>query len=187
MPELEREPTCLIAGDSVAWRRELADYPATGGWAVAYALRGPDSLDLAATADGDAHVVELTAAASGALAAGRYLVAGFATLGAERATFYQGELELSPNPASLAAGHDPRTHARRVLEAIEAVLEQRATRDQASFTLNGRALERWPIADLLAFRDRYRREVAGEEAAARLAAGLGNPRRTIRTRFGRGY
>lgn len=188
MAELEREPTCLVAGDAVAWRRSLPDYPAGAGWVVTYALRGPGApVDLTATADGDAHVVAITSAASAALAAGRYLVAGFATLAGDRSTFYRGELEVEPNPDELAADFDPRSHARRVLESIEAVLERRATNDQKSYTVNGRALERWPLADLLALRDRYRREVANEEGAARIAAGLGNPRRTIRTRFGRGY
>lgn len=60
------------------------------------------------------------------------------------------------------------THAERVLNAIEATIERRASTDQMSYTIDGRSLSRTPIADLLALRDRYKAEVAREKQAARL-------------------
>jgi len=183
-----REPLAVTAGDSVAWERALSDYPASAGWVVTYALRGPGTpINLTATAAGDVHVIDLAASATASWVAGRYLVAGFATKTTERATFYEGALDVAPNPATLAAGYDARSHARRALEAIEAVLERRAAADQLAYTINGRSLQRTPFAELIVIRDRYRRDVASEDAAQRLAQGLGNPRRTIRTRFGPGY
>jgi len=64
-----------------------------------------------------------------------------------------------------------------VLDAIEAVIENRATLDQESYQIGGRSLKRMPIADLMRLRQLYRAEVAGEEAAAKLAAGLGTARK----------
>jgi hypothetical protein len=181
------EPSTLIAGDSIAWRRVLPDFPPAAGWAVEYALRGPEVADVAATVDGDGYLVEITAATSAGWDPGRYVLAGFATLSGDRVTFYRGDLVVEPNPDTMAAGHDARSYARRMLEAIEATLAKRATRDQMGYTIDGRSLSRMPVADLLAFRDRFRREVAAEDAQQRIAQGIGNRRRTIRTRFGRGY
>ncbi len=55
------------------------------------------------------------------------------------------------------------THARRMLNAIEAALEGRASKDTESYTIEGRSLSRTPIPDLLRLRAIYRREVAAEE------------------------
>ena len=49
-------------------------------------------------------------------------------------------------------------HVRRVIDAIEAVIERRATKDQKSYSIDGRSLERTPIDELLLLRDRYRAE-----------------------------
>lgn len=74
------------------------------------------------------------------------------------------------------------SHAQRVLAAIEAVLERRATVDQQSYGIEGRSLARMPIGDLLRFRDRYRAEVAAERAALDEADGRPSGRR-VRTVF----
>ena len=68
---------------------------------------------------------------------------------------------------SIAAGHDARSHVQRVLDAIEAVLEKRATLDQEQYRINNRELRRTPIADLLKLRDRYRGELARMKAASK--------------------
>ena len=74
------------------------------------------------------------------------------------------------------------THATRVLAAIEAVLERRATKDQESYTIDGRSLSRTPISELLLLRNLYRREVQLEAQAENVAAGKANGR-MILTRF----
>jgi len=76
------------------------------------------------------------------------------------------------------------THARRVLTAIEAVIEGRASKDQEEYTIGTRSLKRTPIKDLLVLRDAYKAEVAHEDAQYRLAQGLPNPRK-VRVRFDR--
>ena len=72
---------------------------------------------------------------------------------------------MRPDIAQLAAGHDARSHVQRVLDAIEAVLEKRATLDQEQYRINNRELRRTPIADLLKLRDRYRMELQRAKAA----------------------
>lgn len=78
---------------------------------------------------------------------------------------------------SFAAITDTRSQARRTLEAIEATLEGRSTSATAEYEIAGRKMKFIPVTDLLVLRDRYRVDVAREDAATRAAAGLSNPGR----------
>lgn len=82
----------------------------------------------------------------------------------------RGRCTVYPDPTT--ASVDPRSHARIVLEAIQAVIENRATKDQSSYTIAGRSLSRTPLPELLMLLDRYKGEVYREEQAARIAKGL---------------
>ncbi|SFO63572.1 hypothetical protein SAMN05216567_101887 [Variovorax sp. OK605] len=64
---------------------------------------------------------------------------------------------------SFGAAGDVRSHARRTLDAIEAVLEGRATSATAEYEINGRRLKYIPLNELHAMRSKYQREVAAEE------------------------
>lgn len=74
------------------------------------------------------------------------------------------------------------THAQKVLAAIEAVLENRATQDQDSLSIGNRQLRRTPIADLLLLRDKYKSEVAIENNRSLIASGR-KTRNRIKVRF----
>jgi hypothetical protein len=92
-----------------------------------------------------------------------------------------GTLSVRP---SFAVATDGRTHARKVLDAIEAVIEGRATSEVAEYQIAGRELRYIPIPELLQLRDKYRGEVLREDAASRAARGLPDPRRVF-VRFAR--
>ena len=70
-----------------------------------------------------------------------------------------GQIKIKPDLATLDAGHDGRDHLQRTRDAIEAVLEKRATLDQERYKINNRELVRTPISELLTLRDRYRSEL----------------------------
>ena len=176
------EPNELVAGDTLRFTRSLADYPAGQGWSLDYNLRGPAVINWTSAADGDSHKIEVTAATTAAYTAGLYEIAGFAKKGTERFRIYHGTLEIRPNLAAVAGTYEARSHAQRVLDAIEAVIEKRASKDQESYAIAGRQLSRTPLADLLVLRDRYRGEVAREEKAERIRQGLGTGGRIL-TRF----
>ena len=55
------------------------------------------------------------------------------------------------------------THARKTLNAINAVIEKRATSDHQSYAINGMAVTKMKIDELLAFQRVYQRKVAKEE------------------------
>lgn len=161
----------------------LADYPAPT-WVLTAHLRGPASIDLTAAADGTGHkFTELAATASGWVA-GVYQYVLRATSGAEVRQVEAGQIEITADLAALGGPSDLRSHARRVLDAIEAVLEKRSTLDQDRYVIEGangrRELWRTPLADLLKLRDTYRAEVRREDAAAR-GKSLWGP--AVRVRF----
>lgn len=172
------EPTQVRAGDTWTWSRSLSDYPAPT-WTLAYSLLNATSkISITASASGADHLVSVAAATTAGYTAGTYSASARVTSGAEAYTVWTGVIEVSPNLAAKTS-YDDRSHARKVLEAIEAVLEGRATTDQQSVTIGDRSIEKMPIADLLKLRDSYKLEVASEEAAARLSSNIGGRGRVM--------
>jgi hypothetical protein len=137
---------------------------------------------LTATADGAAFAATATATATAEYRAGAYDWSARVSKAGTVTTVRTGTLEVLRNIAALGAGEDLRSHARRMLDAIERTLEGRATRADESYTIAGRSLTRTPLKVLAEARDHYRAEVAREDRAAAVAAGR-NTERYVRTRF----
>lgn len=183
----ETEPTSFIAGDFTTWKRaDLgADYPPSS-YTLSYKARlegsGSTVITITATTSGSDFLVELSSTTTGAYTAGVYHWQAYITRNSDsaRVTIDEGTFTVEANRST--ATTDPRTHAAKVLAAIEAVIEGRASQDQMSYSIQGRQLSRTPIADLLLLRDKYKDEVKAEIAAERLAAGLPSKRRIL-TRF----
>ncbi len=176
------EPSSVNAGDTWRWTRSLADYPASAGWALSYTLINASAkITVNASASGDDHAVTVAAATTAGYAAGTYDWRARVSKASEIYTV--GEGRLTVRNAFSAATFDARTHARKTLDAIEAVIEGRASSSTAEYTIAGRSLKHIPVADLLALRDKYRAEVLREDAAAAVAAGLPDRRRVF-VRFG---
>lgn len=172
------EPLQLRAGDTWQWTRSLADYPASDGWSLAYVLiNATAKISILASASGDDHAVTVAAATTAGYTAGAYDWVARASKSGQVFTVGSGRIAILPSLAASTA--DLRTHARKVLEAIEAVLEGRASQDVLEYQIAGRSLKRIPVADLLMLRDRYRAEVAREDAANRVALGLPDRRRVF--------
>jgi hypothetical protein len=155
------EPISIIPGDTVKWARWLADYPASAGWALSYELLNTvHRYEVPASADGDSFRVVVSAQTTQAYAPGFYDWRARVTNADEVYTVATGRLTIAP---SFSAAGDVRSHARRTLEAIEAVLEGRATSATAEYEINGRRLKYIPLNELHAMRTKYQREVAAEE------------------------
>lgn len=192
MPEIPtREPSEIVAGDTLQWRRDdlAADYPASAGWALAYTLilrsGTATKITINASAALDAHAVSVAASTTQGWAAGEYELQGHVTKAAERFRVYLGTVNVRENlPASSGGARDSRSHAEKVLDAIEAVIERRASKDQEEYSIGGRSLKRTPIGDLIRLRDKYKAEVAREVQAERIRRGLG-ARRIVNVRFNR--
>ncbi len=163
---LSQFPKSIQAGLSFRAEMVASDYPAPE-WSVTALLRGPSSIDLAAAGDADTHTFSVTGADTSAYQAGQYAVSVRVTDGVDVFELEAGSVEIVGDVAALEAGHDPRGHAERVLAAIEAVIEGRASKDQQSYTINGRTLVRTSIAELLQLRKTYQDEVAKLKSGGR--------------------
>lgn len=168
------EPTRLVSGDTWEWNRALTDYPASAGWVLTYAFRSASAyFNVTASADGDNHAVSVATTTTDDIAKGRYYWQSYATKGSERYTVGSGVLEVAANFAGTAAASDQRTHARKMLEAIEAVLEDRASNDVMEYSIGGRSLKRIPRAELMRLHAYYRNQVAVEEGTGGNGRSLG--------------
>lgn len=175
------EPLQLRAGDTWAWRREdlASDYPA-GTWTLTYRFKNAaGGFEVVATADGSNFAISVLAATTVGYAAGEYSWAAQVVNGAIKYTVDSGTLTVLPNlfSGTATAASDQRTHAQIVLNAIEAVIEGRASKDQMEYTIGSRSLKLTPLTDLILLRQRYKSEVASEKAAERLANGIGGGRK----------
>lgn len=170
----EKEPEELIAGDRWAWKRTdlNADYD-NSLYTLKYSARlegvsGTSSIEIeiTASASGNDYLIEVAAATTAAYTVGTYHWQAYITRDSdsERVTIQDGIFRIIADRDE--ATTDPRTHAKITLEAIEAVIENRATKDQMSYTIAGRSLGRMEIEDLMKFRMTYKAEVAVEDRAA---------------------
>ena len=109
------EPEKVTAGVTWKWEKTFSDYPASE-WTLTYYLRKNG-----ATADGDTHLVTVAAATTAAYASGIYDFIGWAIKGTEKYEVFNASIEVLPNPTN-ASAYDPRSHARKVMELIEAAI-----------------------------------------------------------------
>lgn len=172
-------PAQLTAGDTAAWLRTYADYPASAGWVLAYYLVKTDAqIAFQSTASGDDHQILVAAATTADWAAGGYQFQERAEKAGEKFTLATGRIQVLPNLAAATSGVDARSHARKVLDVLEAWLESRANW-AADFSVAGRSVRHIPVPELLVLRDTYRAEVRREEMAAKAAQGLATGHRIL--------
>lgn len=181
------EPSELVIGDRWAWKRtDLADdYPiATYDWSYSAVLEGDGTtkITIAATESGTDYIIEVPSATTVNYIAGVYHWTGYITRTAdsERLALDRGTFKLIENIAISVA--DPRSHVKKTLDALEAMLEGRATKDQQSYSINNRSLTRMTMAELLQWYDKYKYYYAQELNAERIANGLSSTS-TIRVRL----
>ena len=179
---MPRIPDTIYAGDSLSWTEMAGEYPSPV-WTLHYAIRGASALDLDSTPSGTDHAFTATATQTANLAPGRYSWQSFVSDGTgERYTIATGTLTVRPNLAVQTAGFDGRSHAQKVLDAIEATMEGRATKSQESMQINNRQIQYLKPEELIKWRSFYKSEVAREKTAGKVAQGE-DPGNRILTRF----
>ncbi|WP_280565198.1 hypothetical protein, partial [Chromohalobacter sp. 48-RD10] len=124
-------PERMTAGTTLAISLALTAYPAPD-WSATLILRGVQSIDLASEPDGRLHTFAAPASDTAAWVAGDYWYSLRVTDGTEVHEVDTGTLKVLPDLAAADANFDGRTHAEKTLEAIEAVIEGRASKDQDS-------------------------------------------------------
>lgn len=171
------EPVEVYAGDSIHFTKSLADYPSSE-WDLAYRIlkQSGDAIDITAAADGSDFEIHVTAAATAAWTAGDYWLIGFVTDGTDRVQIYRGQLKVLPDPA-VSANFDGRSYLQRVLEKLEAVIEEGVIREVIRYSYGGVTTEVQSLKDALDARDRIKAAI-GQEVSQ-----VGGKQRKILTRF----
>ena len=177
------EPSRVTAGDTITWLRSLADYPASAGWVLSYTLINSGSkISITATASGADHLVTVAAATSAAYTPATYTWHAAVTKAAERYTVGTGQMVVAPNLAA-ATTYDTRSSARKTLEAVNLAMETYGPKAYLHmYEIAGRKQQFHTPGDFLAFRSKLMAEVAREDNATRLAAGLA-PKNLLQVRF----
>jgi hypothetical protein len=165
------EPEKLTAGVTWKWSKSLSDYPASD-WSLSYYLRrnGATETSFGSTADGDTFQVNVGATVTALFTPDVYDIVGIVTKGSEKFVVYDGILKVLTNPASSSA-YDPRSHARRVLDLIEAAMEGRIPNGMESYTIGGRSINKIPLKELRELYEKYKQDVEREVQIERLANG----------------
>lgn len=175
------EPTEWRVGETVKWEKDLsAHYPADGGWTLTYTLlNSAQRYTAAGAASGKKFLITLSAATTATYAVGTYSLIGRVSKAGEVFQIYAGTVTLRPD---LISAVDTRSHVKKVLDAIEAVIAGTATKEQASYAIGTRSLQRRSIPELLVLRSTYKAEYERELDAEHIARGEGTGKKVL-TRF----
>jgi hypothetical protein len=170
-----QEPDTIVIGDRLVWRRDdLANTYAIGSYALTYEFHedsgggGSHKFTITATEAEDTYFIEVASSTTASYTDGDFIWNAFITRSSDsqRIRVDTGRTTVVKNLANTNA--DLRSHAKKVLDAVQAVLENRASVDQASFSIAGRSLSRMSIDELLSFRDKYKAEYLQEIKKARI-------------------
>lgn len=174
-------PAKIGAGLTFNLLLTLTAYPAPA-WSVFVSLRGPGAMTMTATSEGSQHRFRAEVTETEGWAPGDYWYTLRAVDAAtsEMVEVECGQVTITPDLINAAAGFDGRTPNQIALDAIEAVIAQRATLDQERYRINNRELYRTSIPDLLTLRDHYVRLVKREQDIACGRNPFGN---TVRVRL----
>lgn len=182
----EGVPSRLVAGDRWAWKQSgLTDYP-SASYSLRWVFRSfsTTSAEIAvdSAADGTVYYAEVAAATTAGYTAGWYAWQLYVvrTSDNERVTISQGRVEVIADRDT--ATSDPRNHNRLMLDALESLLQGKATRDQLSYSIGDRSLSRMGAEEIQTWYDLYRRRVAQDEQEEQVEQGKGGGRR-VRVRL----
>ena len=187
-PGLAEYASPIVAGDFINWKKTGIedDYP-SASYSMGYecTLNGTPGtgFSVAGSVSSSEWVFSISSTASASLTLGIYQWNLYVerTSDSNRIRLADGSWEVVPDIRTNTAT-DVQSHARKVLSAIEAVIEGRASQDQMSYSIAGRSLSRMDISDLLLFRDRYMSEWQNEVRMKRIREGKGH-NGIIHTRF----
>lgn len=180
----------LVLGSTLNFATTVAGYAASDGWTLHYRLiprTSGSAIDITSAQDEDdpdAHRVEVAAATTADWAAGICNWASWVTKASEVYDIATGVITLVADPRTATAPYDLRSDAQVALDNVRAVIRGKASADVLRYQIQGRSLERYPMAELISLESKLAAEVFRETEAANLNAGLASKRR-IFLRLGR--
>ena len=184
----EYVPDFLTIGDRWVWKREdiVTDYP-TADYSLSYSFRlksgNATHISVTATETTTAYVIEVPSATTAAYTKGNYHYQEYITRSSDsqRILLQEGHVEVRGDYANDNA--DPRTHFEIVADALEAMLENRATIDQSSMSIAGRSLSRMTPEEIRDWYEYYRAKVQQQINKERVKNKGESTGRLIKARF----
>jgi len=162
------EPTAMFIGDSLAWDKSLADFPATL-WTLSYRVLPQTTgtaITLIASASDATHQIRLASGATSAFVAAEYWMLGSvrSNSGDDRFQVYAGPFTIKANPIT-AITFDGRSYLQRVLDLIEASIESNeAPRNVIRYSYGGVTSEVRTLEEALKARAMLISAIAAETA-----------------------
>ena len=180
-------PDELQLGDFWSWKKDnlATDYP-TADYSLSYEFNLIDgatasNFTLTATESNDEYIISTSN--TGSYTKGEYNWVSYITRTSDsaRVKMAEGYVEVQDNYATTSAS--VRSHAKIVLDAVRAVIANRATMDQSSMSIAGRSLSRTPMSELFDLEDRYEIKYKAEVKRAAIKNGKSS-KTTVLTKFG---
>ena len=185
------EPTFIYAGTRFQWEKVLGDFSSDDGWVLTYRLTDRTNAKITIVANGSntsgtTHHVDIGKSTSNGYTAGDYDWSALVSVSANGDSRFidRGVITIEADPAQVTT-LDQRSHVKKVLDAIESILEGK-TADVQDYTVStgtgSRQISKMNIQELREWRNEYRRLYADEMHAEDIRKGLGN-RRKIKSQF----
>lgn len=183
----EGEPIKVVVGDFIQWKKTaLAENYPPATHSAQYVARitggGNTEILIEAIERTGYYLFKATSAVSANFIPGFYhwQLQIIETASSNRMVVERGEFEAIQDLD--VNGADPRTHAEIMLDKIQSLLVGRADKDVSSYSIQGRSIAKMSVADLLQWRDYYRKEVKSERRDNLIALGK-KTKTTMKVRF----
>jgi hypothetical protein len=176
----------IFQGETLNYSATLNGYSASEGWSLRLVLNpraGGAVITLNTSADGDNHVLQVTAAVTATWAVGDYGYQLYAIKGAEVYFQREGQFKVRAGLIGSSGGIDTRSLAQKALDDANAALAAWSPTTRR-YKINGREMEFNSPAEIITIISHWTVAVQREQAGAAIAAGRPNPRK-MQVRLGR--
>jgi hypothetical protein len=157
---------------------------ASAGWTLTYSFLTKDNLySIVCSADPasvDNFIGDVSATTTANYVAGVYAYVGKISKAGTAYTVEKGTLEIVEDYTKAVL--EVRTHTKKMLDAIETLLEGKIPDDVSSYSIAGRNIQTFTIMELVQLRDRYKIEYEKELADEKIRRGITSSK-NIKTRF----
>jgi len=178
----DKEPTEIIAGDTLAWTKSLSDYPANDTWVLSYYLRGPSVINITTTASGANHAVSVLATVTTNYIPGEYTWVAKVTKGTDVYTVGSGKVTITQNMQSISGQVDLRSDVQIAYD--NAMTIWKAVTKYGSYSIAGRTYTSRNLNEIIQLVEKCKRDLMVERMQDQYEKTGINPRH-IKVRFNR--
>tara|TARA_S200002703_G_scaffold112217_1_gene97734 strand:+ start:1771 stop:2346 length:576 start_codon:yes stop_codon:yes gene_type:complete len=162
-------PAKMAAGDTLKFKKKLADYAPADGWTMTYYIRG-NGTGMVQSYSNDNSTGDFSFYVSKRDTAewtvGKYRFEGYVyNTNGERYRVDYGDFELTADFQNGVSALDVRSDNEKALDAITATINGSASYAERQFQINGKMIERFSLSELLKAKAYLESEVAKEKKA----------------------